>query len=86
VKDAAQDVAEDVKKNLAENVLGAVEDGSSSVSGGNITTTAVACSQLPPSPRPQGFLHQRFLHRRELFERSRPCVGAAGPVLVAVDT
>ena len=38
MKDAAQDVAEDV--------LGAAEDGSSSVRGGNITITAVACPQL----------------------------------------
>ena len=33
VKDAAQDVAEDVTQDAAEDVLGAAEDGSSSVSG-----------------------------------------------------
>jgi len=55
VKGAAQDVAEDVTQDMAEDVLGAAEGGSSSVSGGNITTTAVACPKLPPSPRPQGF-------------------------------
>ena len=55
MKGAAQDVAEDVTQDMAEDVLGAAEGGSSSVSGGNITTTAVACPKLPPSPRPQGF-------------------------------
>ena len=39
----------------------------------------------PPSPRPPRFLHQRLLHRHALFERSKPFVGAAGPVAVAVD-
>ena len=48
VKDAAQDVAEDVTRDLAGDVLGAAEDGSSSVSGGKITITPVACPQLPP--------------------------------------
>jgi len=55
VKDAAQDVAEDVLQDLAEGVLGAAEDGSSSVSGGGIIITPVACAQLPPTPKPQGF-------------------------------
>ena len=44
---------------------------------------------LPPAapiPTPPRFLHQRFLHRRAVFERSKPFVGAAGPVAVAVDT
>ena len=41
VKDAAQDVAEDV--------FGAVESGSSSVSGGRIIITPVAYPQLPPT-------------------------------------
>ena len=44
-KDAAKDVAEDV--------LGAAEDGSPSVSGGKIITTPVAYPQLPPTPKPQ---------------------------------
>ena len=64
VKDAAQDVAEDVTQGVAEDVLGAAEDGSSSVSGGKITITPVACPQLPPTPTPPRLLHQRFLHRR----------------------
>ena len=44
---------------------------------------------LPPTapiPTPQRLLHQRFLHRRTLFERPKPFVGATGPVAVAVDT
>jgi len=64
VKDAAQDVAEDVMEDVAEDVLGGAEDGLSSVSGGKIIITPVACPQLPPPPpRPPRFLHQRFLHR-----------------------
>ena len=42
--------------------------------------------QTAPIPTPPRFLHQRFLHRRALFERSKPFVGAAGPVAVALDT
>jgi len=38
VKDAAQDVAEDVTQDVAEGVLGAAEDGLSSVSGGTHAT------------------------------------------------
>jgi len=34
LKDAAQDLAEDVTQDVAEGVLGAAEDGLSSVSGG----------------------------------------------------
>ena len=64
VKDAAQDVAEDVTQDVAEDVFDAAEDGSSSVSGGNIIITPVAYTQLPPPPGPSRFLHQRFLHRR----------------------
>ena len=64
VKDAAQDVAEDVTQDSVGYVLGAAEGGSSSVSGGIIISTPVACPQLPPTPRPPGFLHQRFLHQR----------------------
>ena len=86
MKDAAQDMAQDVTQDVAEDVPGAAEDEPSSVSGGKITITAVACPQLPPSPRPQNFPHQRFLYRRALFELSKPFVGAAGPVAVAVDT
>ena len=63
VKDAAQDVAENVMKDAAEDVLEAAEDGSSSVSGGGIIITPVACAQLPPTPKPPRFLHQRYLHR-----------------------
>ena len=55
VKDAAQDAAEDV--------LGAAEDGSSSVSSEKIIITPVAYPQLPPTPTPPRFLHQRFLKR-----------------------
>ena len=36
MKDVAQDVAEDVTQDLDKDVLGAAEDGSSSVSGGKI--------------------------------------------------
>ena len=43
-----KDVAEDVTQDMAEDVLGAAEDGSSSVSGGKITITPVTCPQLPP--------------------------------------
>ena len=58
VKDAAQDVAEDMTQDAAEDVLGAAEDGSSSVSGGKVIITPVAYPQhAPPS------LHQQFLHR-----------------------
>jgi len=60
VKDAAQDVAENVTQDVAEDVLGAAQDGSSSVSGGSISITAVACPQLPPSPRPQVFFINGF--------------------------
>jgi len=42
VKDAAQDVAEGVTQDLAEDVLGAAEDGSPS-SGGMIIITPAAC-------------------------------------------
>jgi len=41
--------------------------------------------QTAPIPTPPSFLHQRLLHRCALFERSKPFVGAAGPVAVAVD-
>ena len=47
MKDAAQDVAENVTQDVAEDVLGAAEDGSSSVSGGKIIITPVAYPQLP---------------------------------------
>jgi len=43
VKDAAQDEAEDVTQDLAEDALGAAEDGSSSVSGGKIIIILVVC-------------------------------------------
>ena len=36
MKDAAQDVAEDVTQAVAEDVLGAAEDGFSSVSGARL--------------------------------------------------
>ena len=42
VKDAAQNAAEDVTQDMAEGVLEAAEDGSSSVSGGRIIITPVA--------------------------------------------
>ena len=85
MKDAAQDVAEDVTEDVAEEVLGAAKDGSSSVSGGNTAIKAAACPQLPPSPRPQGFFINGFFIVA-LFGRSKPFVGAAGPVTVAVDS
>jgi len=47
VKDAAQEVAEDVTQDAAEDVLGAVEDGSPSVSGVKITITPVASPLAP---------------------------------------
>ena len=71
MKDAAQDVAEDVTKDVADDVLGAAEYGPSSVSGGNITIAAVACPQLPPSPRPKGFfINGFFIVARSLDVRS----------------
>ena len=55
----------------SEDVLDAAEDGSSSVSGGNITITAVACPKLLPSPRPQGFfINGFFIVARSLNVRS----------------
>jgi len=88
VRDPAQDVAEDVTEDAAENVLGAAEDGSSSVSGGKIIITPVACPQLPPTPTPPKVSSSAVSSspRQALFERSKPFVGAAGPVAVAVDT
>jgi len=41
VKDAAQDVAEDVTQDVAKGLLGAAEDGLSSVSGGTHATLAL---------------------------------------------
>ena len=52
VKDAAQDVAGDVTQGVAEDVLGAAEDGSPSASGGKIIITPVAYPQLPPTRTP----------------------------------
>ena len=49
VKDAAQDVAEDVTQDQAEDLLGAVEDGSLSVSGGKTIITPVVYPQLTPT-------------------------------------
>ena len=60
MKDAAQDVAEDVTQDVAEGVLGAAEDGSSSVSSEKIIITPVAYPQLPPTPRPRGFFINGF--------------------------
>ena len=37
---------------MAKDVLGAVEDGLSSVSGGKIIITPVAYPRLPPTPTP----------------------------------
>jgi len=42
--------------------------------------------QTAPIPMPPRFLYQRFFHRRALFERLKPFVGAAHPVALAVDT
>ena len=80
VKDAAQDVAEDV--------LGSAEDGSSSVSGGKIIITPVAYPELPPTPTPPKVSSSTVpsSSRQALFERLKPFVGAAGPVTVAVDS
>jgi len=41
VKDAEQDMAEDMTQDAAEGVLGAAEDGLSSVSGGTHATLAL---------------------------------------------
>ena len=80
VKDAAQDVAEDV--------LGAAEGGLSSVSGGKTLITPVAYRQLPPTPTPPKVSSSAVssLSRQALFERLKPFVGAAGPVTEAVDS
>ena len=43
---------EDATQDLAEDVLGVAEDGSSSVSGGKTIITPVAYPQLPPTPTP----------------------------------
>ena len=88
MKDAAQDAAKDVTQDVAKGVLGATEDGSSSVSGGKIITTPVACPQLPPTPTPPQVSSSTVssLSSRALFERLKPFVGAAGPVTVAVDS
>jgi len=53
-------VAEDLTQDAAEDVLGAAEDGSSSVSGGKAITTPAACPNCPPTPRPQGFFINGF--------------------------
>ena len=48
-----------------------------------------SCAPPPPVACPScspPLLHQRFLHCRTLFGRSKPFVGAAGPLAVAVDT
>ena len=55
VRDAAQDVAEDVTQDVMEDVLGAVENGTPSVS---------STPNCPPPPRPPRLLHRRFLYRR----------------------
>ena len=60
VKDAAQDVADDATQDVAEGVLGAAEDGSSSVSGGKIIITPVACPTAPHPHAPQGFFISGF--------------------------
>ena len=80
VKDAAQNVAEDVTQDAAEDVLSTAEDGSSSVSGGKIIITPVAYLQLPPRSTVS------LSSRQALFERLKSFVGAAGPVTVAVDS
>ena len=88
VKYAAQDAAGDVTQDLAEDMLGAAEDGSSSVSGGKIIITPVAYPQLPPTRTPPNISSPTVSSssRQALFERLKPSVGAAGPVTVAVDT
>ena len=88
VKDAAQDVAEDVTQGVAEDVLGAAEDGSSSVSGGKIIIIPVAYPQLPPQPHAPPKISSSTVSsssRQALFECLKPFIGAAGPVKVAVN-
>ena len=68
MKDAAQDVADDATQVVAEGVLGAAEDGSSSVSGGKIIVTPVACPQLPPTPTPPKVSSSTVSSRQALFE------------------
>ena len=88
MKDVAQDVAQDVTQDAAEDVLGAAEDGPSSFSGGKIIITPVACPQLPPNPTPPKVFSSAASSssHQALFERLTPFVGAAGPVVVAVDS
>ena len=59
VKDAAEDLAEAATQDVAEDVLGAAEDGSSSVSGGKITITPAAYPQLTPTPTPPKASYRR---------------------------
>ena len=60
VKDAAQDEAEDMTQDAAEDVLGSAEDGSSSVSGGKIIITPVACPAAAHPHATQGFFVNGF--------------------------
>jgi len=80
VKDAAQDEA--------EGMLGAAEEGSSSVSGVKIIITPAAYPQLPSTPTPPKVSSSTVSSssRQALFELLKPFVGAAGPVTVAVDS
>ena len=57
VKDAAHDVAEDVTQDAAEGVLGAAAAAERSPSH-------PWPAQLPLTPKPPKFLHQRLFHRR----------------------
>ena len=88
MKDAAQDVAGDVTQGVAEDVLGAAEDGSPSASGGKIIITPVAYPQLPSTFTPPKISSSTVSSalRQALFERLKPFVGVAGPVTVAVDS
>jgi len=84
VKDAAKDVTEDVTQDFADDVLGAAEDGLSSVSGGRIIITPVAYPQLPPTSTPPGVSSAAASSssHEALFERLKTFDGVA----VAVDS
>ena len=73
VKDAAQDATEDVP--------GALEDGSSSVSGGKIIITPVASA--PPPHAPQGFFINRPQMRPSADKTHAPSPRLTAPPVFA---
>ena len=69
-------------QDVAEDVLGAAEDGPSSVSGGKIITKPLACPQLPPTstpPKKGSSSAASSSSRQGLFECLTPFVGCGRP-------